>query len=62
MENIPEDCPPPPPRGDASSPAQSYGQQSTATLTPSPRDEMYDSEEIPRLQQFELPPHPRSES
>ncbi|XP_073459334.1 roundabout homolog 3 isoform X1 [Aquarana catesbeiana] len=59
MENIPEDCPPPPPRGDASSPAQSYGQQSTATLTPSPQDEMYDSEEIPRLQQIELPPHPR---
>ncbi|XP_063799815.1 roundabout homolog 3 isoform X2 [Pseudophryne corroboree] len=59
MENIPEDCPPPPPRGEASSPAQSYGQQSTATLTPSPREEMHDSGEIPRLQQFELPPHPR---
>ncbi|XP_018420477.1 PREDICTED: roundabout homolog 3 [Nanorana parkeri] len=59
MENIPEDCPPPPPRGEASSPDQSYGQQSTATLTPSPRDDMYDSEDIPRLQQFELLPHPR---
>ncbi|XP_075046491.1 roundabout homolog 3 isoform X4 [Mixophyes fleayi] len=59
MENIPEDCPPPPPRGEASSPAQSYGQQSTATLTPSPREEMHDSGDIPRLQQFELPPHPR---
>lgn len=59
MENIPEDCPLPPPRGEASSPAQSYGQQSTATLTPSPRDELHESEEIPRLQQFDLPPHPR---
>ncbi|CAJ0967076.1 unnamed protein product [Ranitomeya imitator] len=59
MENIPEDCPPPPPRGEASSPAQSYGQQSTATLTPSPRDELHESEDIPRLQQFDLPPHPR---
>ncbi|KAM4702558.1 roundabout homolog 3 isoform 1-T1 [Rhinophrynus dorsalis] len=59
MENIQEDCPLPPPRGEASSPAHSYGQQSTATLTPSPRDELHTSEDIPRLHQFELPQHPR---
>uniref|UniRef100_A0A8C4YQD9 Roundabout guidance receptor 3 n=1 Tax=Gopherus evgoodei TaxID=1825980 RepID=A0A8C4YQD9_9SAUR len=41
MENVQEEqCPLPPPRGDISSPAHSYGQQSTATLTPSPHDEM----------------------
>ncbi|MEE6484551.1 hypothetical protein FKM82_013906 [Ascaphus truei] len=59
MENVQEDCPPPPPRGEASSPAHSYGQQSTATLTPSPRDEMRASEDIPRLHQFEMSHHPR---
>ncbi|XP_066495851.1 roundabout homolog 3 isoform X2 [Tiliqua scincoides] len=60
MENIQEEeCPPPPPRGDASSPANSYGQQSTATLTPSPRDEMRASEDIPRLHHFEIPHLPR---
>ncbi|XP_069470643.1 roundabout homolog 3 isoform X2 [Ambystoma mexicanum] len=60
MENIQEeDCPPPPPRGEASSPANSYGQQSTATLTPSPREEMRASEDIPRLHQFEIPHLPR---
>ncbi|XP_070621774.1 roundabout homolog 3 isoform X2 [Erythrolamprus reginae] len=60
MENIQEEeCPPPPPRNDASSPANSYGQQSTATLTPSPREEMKASEDIPRLHQFEIPHLPR---
>eukprot|EP00079_Xenopus_tropicalis_P027964 XP_012822435.1 PREDICTED: roundabout homolog 3 isoform X2 [Xenopus tropicalis] len=59
MENIQEGCPLPPPRGEASSPAHSYGQQSTATLTPSPQDEMHAAEDIPRLHQFEIPPHPR---
>ncbi|XP_034277779.1 roundabout homolog 3 isoform X3 [Pantherophis guttatus] len=60
MENIQEEeCPPPPPRNDASSPANSYGQQSTATLTPSPREEMRVSEDIPRLHQFEIPHLPR---
>ncbi|XP_072834939.2 roundabout homolog 3 isoform X2 [Pogona vitticeps] len=60
MENIQEEpCPPPPPRGDASSPANSYGQQSTATLTPSPREEMRASEDIPRLHHFEIPHLPR---
>uniref|UniRef100_A0A8D0G6Z4 Roundabout guidance receptor 3 n=1 Tax=Sphenodon punctatus TaxID=8508 RepID=A0A8D0G6Z4_SPHPU len=60
MENIQEeDCPPPPPRGDVSSPANSYGQQSTATLTPSPREEMRASEDIPRLHHFEIPHLPR---
>ncbi|KAG8434664.1 hypothetical protein GDO86_012866 [Hymenochirus boettgeri] len=59
MENIQEDCPPPPPRGEASSPAQSYGQQSTATLTPSPQDDMHTAEDIPRLHQFEHLNHPR---
>ncbi|KAM6431806.1 roundabout homolog 3 isoform 5-T5 [Liasis olivaceus] len=60
MENIQEEeCPPPPPRNDAPSPANSYGQQSTATLTPSPREEMRASEDIPRLHQFEIPHLPR---
>ncbi|KAG8141445.1 hypothetical protein E2320_007068, partial [Naja naja] len=60
MENIQEEeCPLPPPRNDASSPANSYGQQSTATLTPSPREEMRASEDIPRLHQFEIPHLPR---
>ncbi|XP_053125970.1 roundabout homolog 3 isoform X3 [Hemicordylus capensis] len=60
MENIQEEeCPPPPPRGEASSPANSYGQQSTATLTPSPREEMRASEDIPRLHHFEIPHLPR---
>lgn len=62
MENIQEEeCPLPPPRNDASSPANSYGQQSTATLTPSPREEMRASEDIPRLHQFEIPHLPRYE-
>ncbi|XP_063291497.1 roundabout homolog 3 isoform X1 [Pelobates fuscus] len=55
MENIPD----PPPRCEASSPAHSYGQQSTATLTPSPRDETDMSEDIPRLHQYELSHQPR---
>ncbi|KAH0623226.1 hypothetical protein JD844_031302 [Phrynosoma platyrhinos] len=60
MENIQEEaCPLPPPRGNASSPANSYGQQSTATLTPSPREEMRASEDIPRLHHFEIPHLPR---
>ncbi|XP_014341142.1 roundabout homolog 3 [Latimeria chalumnae] len=60
MENIQEEeCPPPPPRGEPSSPANSYGQQSTATLTPSPREELRASEDIPRLHQFEIPQLPR---
>nr|XP_016852268.1 PREDICTED: roundabout homolog 3 isoform X2 [Anolis carolinensis] len=60
MENIQEEaCPPPPPRGDASSPANSYGQQSTVTLTPSPREEIRASEDIPRLHHFEIPHLPR---
>ncbi|XP_073176922.1 roundabout homolog 3 isoform X6 [Lepidochelys kempii] len=60
MENVQEEqCPLPPPRGDISSPAHSYGQQSTATLTPSPRDEMRAAEDIPRLHHFEIPHLPR---
>uniref|UniRef100_A0A452H7G0 Roundabout guidance receptor 3 n=1 Tax=Gopherus agassizii TaxID=38772 RepID=A0A452H7G0_9SAUR len=56
MENVQEEqCPLPPPRGDISSPAHSYGQQSTATLTPSPHDEMRAAEDIPRLHHFEIP-------
>ncbi|XP_053307991.1 roundabout homolog 3 [Spea bombifrons] len=55
MDNIPEGCPSPPPRCDATSPAHSYGQQSTATLTPSPRDDVTPSEDIPRLHQFDAP-------
>ncbi|XP_067419291.1 roundabout homolog 3 [Emydura macquarii macquarii] len=54
MENGQEErCPPP--RGTAASPAHSYGQQSTATLTPSPRDELRAAEDIPRLHHFEIP-------
>uniref|UniRef100_A0A8C3SQQ7 Uncharacterized protein n=1 Tax=Chelydra serpentina TaxID=8475 RepID=A0A8C3SQQ7_CHESE len=55
-------CPPPPPRGDVPSPAHSYGQQSTATLTPSPRDETRAAEDIPRLHHFEIPHLPRAPS
>ncbi|MGH0122681.1 UNVERIFIED_CONTAM: hypothetical protein FKN15_063538 [Acipenser sinensis] len=59
MENDSEDVPLPPPRGEASSPAASYGQQSTATLTPSPREESRPSEDIPRLHHFDMPQLPR---
>lgn len=56
MENIQEeDSPPLPSCVGASSPANSYGKQSTATLTPSPRGEIQASEEIPRLHQFDIP-------
>ncbi|XP_074832786.1 roundabout homolog 3 isoform X12 [Carettochelys insculpta] len=56
MENSQEEqCPPPPSRGDAASPAHSYGQQSTATLTPSPHDDTRAAEDIPRLHHFEVP-------
>ncbi|XP_051782271.1 roundabout homolog 2 isoform X4 [Erpetoichthys calabaricus] len=40
LEEEDERVPTPPVRGVASSPAVSFGQQSTATLTPSPREEM----------------------
>uniref|UniRef100_A0A8C9W920 Roundabout, axon guidance receptor, homolog 3 (Drosophila) n=1 Tax=Scleropages formosus TaxID=113540 RepID=A0A8C9W920_SCLFO len=49
MDGSVEDGPPPPPRGEASSPATSYSHQSTATLTPSPREEGRPCEDIPRL-------------
>ncbi|XP_019345707.2 roundabout homolog 3 isoform X4 [Alligator mississippiensis] len=58
MENIQEEDWPPP-HGEASSPANSYGQQSTATLTPSPHDEARAAEDIPRLHHFEVPHLPR---
>uniref|UniRef100_A0A671YCF3 Roundabout, axon guidance receptor, homolog 2 (Drosophila) n=1 Tax=Sparus aurata TaxID=8175 RepID=A0A671YCF3_SPAAU len=52
LEEEEERVPTPPIRGVASSPAAvSFGQQSTATLTPSPRDEMQ-----PMLQVGSLPP------
>uniref|UniRef100_A0A8B9K9S8 Roundabout, axon guidance receptor, homolog 3 (Drosophila) n=1 Tax=Astyanax mexicanus TaxID=7994 RepID=A0A8B9K9S8_ASTMX len=41
IDGVAEDGPCPPPRGDASSPATSYSHQSTATLTPSPREEAH---------------------
>lgn len=44
-----EDRPSPPHRGDASSPATSYSHQSTATLTPSPREESRPPHDTPRL-------------
>ncbi|XP_075765709.1 roundabout homolog 3 isoform X1 [Pelodiscus sinensis] len=50
---------PPLPHGAASSPAHSYGQQSTATLTPSPQAERRAAEDIPRLRHFEIPHPPR---
>uniref|UniRef100_A0A8C4TLU8 Roundabout guidance receptor 3 n=1 Tax=Erpetoichthys calabaricus TaxID=27687 RepID=A0A8C4TLU8_ERPCA len=58
-ENASDDVPAPPPRGEASSPAASYGHQSTATLTPSPREESRPSEDIPRLHHFDMPQLPR---
>nr|XP_023690597.1 roundabout homolog 3 isoform X2 [Paramormyrops kingsleyae] len=55
MDGSMEDGPLPPPRGEASSPTTSYSHQSTATLTPSPREEGRPSEDIPRLHHLEMP-------
>ncbi|XP_064207142.1 roundabout homolog 3 isoform X3 [Anguilla rostrata] len=55
IDEVPDDGPAPPPRGDASSPATSYSHQSTATLTPSPREEGRPCEDIPRLHHFDAP-------
>uniref|UniRef100_A0A8C6Y7H2 Roundabout guidance receptor 2 n=1 Tax=Naja naja TaxID=35670 RepID=A0A8C6Y7H2_NAJNA len=54
--------PTPPVRGVASSPAISFGQQSTATLTPSPREEMQPMlqahlDELTRAYQFDVAKH-----
>ncbi|XP_065115558.1 roundabout homolog 3 isoform X2 [Paramisgurnus dabryanus] len=54
MDGSIEDGPAPPLRGDASSPTTSYSHQSTATLTPSPRDDSH-CHDIPRLHQLEQP-------
>uniref|UniRef100_A0A672LUL4 Roundabout homolog 2-like n=1 Tax=Sinocyclocheilus grahami TaxID=75366 RepID=A0A672LUL4_SINGR len=54
MDGGMEDGPAPPPRGEASSPTTSYSHQSTATLTPSPRDDGH-CHDIPRLHQLEQP-------
>ncbi|XP_057177147.1 roundabout homolog 3 isoform X1 [Triplophysa rosa] len=54
MDGMIEDGPAPPPRVDASSPTTSYSHQSTATLTPSPRDDSH-CHDIPRLHQLEQP-------
>lgn len=54
MDGMVEDGPVPPPRGEASSPTTSYSHQSTATLTPSPRDDGH-FHDIPRLHQLEQP-------
>uniref|UniRef100_A0A8C1VGH9 Roundabout, axon guidance receptor, homolog 3 (Drosophila) n=1 Tax=Cyprinus carpio TaxID=7962 RepID=A0A8C1VGH9_CYPCA len=54
MDGVMEDGPAPPPRGVASSPTTSYSHQSTATLTPSPRDDGH-CLDIPRLHQLEQP-------
>uniref|UniRef100_A0A8C1X286 Roundabout, axon guidance receptor, homolog 3 (Drosophila) n=1 Tax=Cyprinus carpio TaxID=7962 RepID=A0A8C1X286_CYPCA len=48
MDGVMEDGPAPPLRGEASSPTTSYSHQSTATLTPSPRDDGH-CHDIPRL-------------
>ncbi|XP_053502154.1 roundabout homolog 3 [Ictalurus furcatus] len=54
MDGVAEDGPCPPPRGDASSPTTSYSHQSTATLTPSPREEArHCNDTPPRLHQSE---------
>lgn len=54
MDGVTEDGPCPPPRGDASSPTTSYSHQSTATLTPSPREEARHCSDTPaRLHQSE---------
>ncbi|XP_031428047.1 roundabout homolog 3 isoform X2 [Clupea harengus] len=49
----------PPLRTDASSPTTSYSHQSTATLTPSPRDEGRLGHDIPRLHHLDAPPQTR---
>uniref|UniRef100_A0A9J7Z198 Roundabout, axon guidance receptor, homolog 3 (Drosophila) n=1 Tax=Cyprinus carpio carpio TaxID=630221 RepID=A0A9J7Z198_CYPCA len=55
MDGVMEDGPAPPPRGVASSPTTSYSHQSTATLTPSPRDDGH-CLDIPRLHQLDRLP------
>ncbi|XP_033624028.1 roundabout homolog 2 isoform X6 [Fukomys damarensis] len=59
LEEDEDRVPTPPVRGVASSPAISFGQQSTATLTPSPREEMQPMlqahlEELTRAYQFDI--------
>ncbi|XP_048659886.1 roundabout homolog 2 isoform X14 [Marmota marmota marmota] len=59
LEEDDDRVPTPPVRGVASSPAISFGQQSTATLTPSPREEMQPMlqahlDELTRAYQFDI--------
>ncbi|XP_043542690.1 roundabout homolog 2-like, partial [Chiloscyllium plagiosum] len=59
LEEEEDRVPTPPVRGIASSPAISFGQQSTATLTPSPREEMQPMlqahlDEISRAYHFDI--------
>ncbi|XP_034512712.1 roundabout homolog 2 isoform X6 [Ailuropoda melanoleuca] len=59
LEEDDDRVPTPPVRGVASSPAISFGQQSTATLTPSPREEMQPIlqahlDELTRAYQFDI--------
>ncbi|XP_053561997.1 roundabout homolog 2 [Bombina bombina] len=59
LEEDDDRVPTPPVRGVASSPAISFGQQSTATLTPSPREEMQPMlqahlDELSRAYQFDI--------
>ncbi|XP_053421119.1 roundabout homolog 2 isoform X4 [Nycticebus coucang] len=59
LEEDDDRVPTPPVRGVASSPAVSFGQQSTATLTPSPREEMQPMlqahlDELTRAYQFDI--------
>ncbi|TRY88273.1 hypothetical protein DNTS_009321, partial [Danionella cerebrum] len=58
MDGALENCPIPPPRGEASSPTTSYSHQSTATLTPSPKEDGH-CQDIPRLHQLEQIQTPR---
>ncbi|XP_062870679.1 roundabout homolog 3 [Trichomycterus rosablanca] len=53
MDGVAEDGSFAPPRGEASSPTTSYSHQSTATLTPSPKEEARHCNDIPRLHQSE---------
>ncbi|XP_044140492.1 roundabout homolog 2 isoform X13 [Bufo gargarizans] len=63
LEEDDDRVPTPPVRGVASSPAISFGQQSTATLTPSPREEMQPMlqahlDELTRAYQFDITKQP----
>ncbi|XP_030648096.1 roundabout homolog 3 [Chanos chanos] len=55
IDGMAEDGPSPPPRGELSSPTTSYSHQSTATLTPSPREETRPGHDLPRPHHLDGP-------